>query len=103
MATRRRKPIVILSGLAIEAKSATLPGRLSRALSQGWQSAKCNCTPLGILRALFSDRVALPVACLGGAAALFFAVAEMQQPCAVSAAAALPWFMSVFFKEGGEK
>lgn len=55
------------------------------------------------LSTLFSDRVALPVACLGGAAALFFAVAEMQQPCAVSAAAALPWFMSVFFKEGGEK
>lgn len=57
------RPIVILTGPAIEAQSSThISLRLSRALSSAWNWTRCNCTPRRIVSALFSARVSTAVA-----------------------------------------
>lgn len=59
------RPIVILSGLAIEAQySTSISACLSRALSTAWQWMRCNCTPRRIVSTLFSPRVSTAVAVL---------------------------------------
>lgn len=62
-ATRRRKPLVILTGLNIEAKSST-PIRVSitRTLSAAWRWSRSNCTPRRIFSAVFSAKVSTVVA-----------------------------------------
>lgn len=62
-ATRRRKPLVILTGPAIGAQYSTpISVRLSRALSMAWRWTRCNCTPRRIVSALFSAKVSTVVA-----------------------------------------
>lgn len=57
------RPIVILTGPAIEAQSSTpISVRLSRALSSAWKWTRCNCTPRRIVSALFSAKVSTAVA-----------------------------------------
>lgn len=57
------RPIVILTGPAIEAQSSThISLRLSRALSSAWKWTRCNCTPVRIFRATFSAKVSTVVA-----------------------------------------
>ncbi len=57
------RPLVILTGPAIEDQSSTpLSVRLSRALSKAWEWTRCNCTPVRIVRALFSAKVSTAVA-----------------------------------------
>ena len=62
-ATRRRKPIVILTGPSLEAQYSTpIRARLSRALSMAWRWTRCVCTPRRIVSALFSAKVSTAVA-----------------------------------------
>lgn len=62
-APRRRKPIVILNGLTLEAQCSTpISVRLSRALSSAIEKAKCNCT---------RERINVAVAAASGIAAFF--------------------------------
>lgn len=57
------RPIVILTGPAIEAQSSTtISVRLSRALSLAWKWSRCNCTPRRIVSALFSAKVSTAIA-----------------------------------------
>lgn len=56
------KPIVILSGLNASRQCSTpVAVRLSRALSQVWSWAKCNCTPRNIFRTIFCEKVSMAV------------------------------------------
>lgn len=65
-ATRRRKPIVILTGPSLEAQYSTpIRARLSRALSMAWRWTRCVCTPRRIAR----TRAASPVMQLSEATA----------------------------------
>ncbi len=62
---RSNRPLVILTGPMLSAECSTPASvRLSRALSSAWQWAKCNCTPMGILRAIFCARVSMAVGAL---------------------------------------
>lgn len=57
------RPLVILTGPAIEDQSSTpISVRLSRALSSAWKWTRCNCTPRRIVSALFSAKVSTAVA-----------------------------------------
>lgn len=62
-ATRRRKPIVILTGPSLETQYSTpIRARLSHALSMAWRWMRCVCTPRRIVSALFSAKVSTAVA-----------------------------------------
>lgn len=96
-ATRRRKPLVILTGPAIEAKLSTpITVRLSRALSKAWQWTRCNCTPVRIVRAMFSPMVSTAVAVIVIAAMYWHHITigntiDVQRAVGYDALIALPW------------
>lgn len=116
---RRRKPIVILTGLAIGAKStnhfADARKMLSRALSVACKWLRCNCTPRNIARALFSAKVSTVVAVVCLAAMWWHNVAidntiEAQEAVGLDCLLTMPWAIVWAFRaarmpmpeEGGE-
>lgn len=102
------RPLVILTGPAIEAKSSTpINVRLSRALSSAWSSSlatlrsaknwtRCNCTPVRIIRATFSEKVSTVVAVLVLAAMYWHILSidntiESQEAVAFDCLLGMPW------------
>ena len=101
------RPIVILTGLDIEvsstkslrsAKNSTTPVsvRLSRALSKAWQWTRCNCTPVRIIRAIFSAKVSTVVAIVVVAAMYWHNlsidnVIEAQRAVGFDCLLGMPW------------
>lgn len=115
-ATRRRKPLVILTGLNIEAKSST-PIRVSitRTLSAAWRWTRSNCTPRRIFSAVFSAKVSTVVAIIAGAAMWWHDLTiadtiEAQRAVGLNGLLAMPWAIVWAFRasqmpmpeEGGE-
>lgn len=96
-ATRRRKPLVILTGPAIEAKFSTpITVRLSRAFSAAWKWTRCNCTPVRIIRAIFSEKVSTAVAVIVIAAMYWHHITigntiDVQRVVGYDALIAMPW------------
>lgn len=96
-ATRRRKPLVILTGPAIGAQYSTpISVRLSRALLRSVAWVKCNCTPVRIVRALLSAKVSTVVAVVCIAAMWWHnlsidSAAEAQNAVANDVLFAMPW------------
>ena len=122
------RPLVILTGLDIEAKSTTpVSVRLSRALSSAWSSSlatlrsakkwtRCNCTPVRIVRAVFSAKVSTAVAIIAGAAMWWHDLTiadtiEAQRAVGLDGLLAMPWAIVWAFRasrmpmpeEGGEE
>lgn len=132
------RPLVILTGLDIEAsstkslryaKNSTTPVsvRLSRALSSAWSSSlatlrsakkwtRCNCTPVRIVRAVFSAKVSTAVAIIAGAAMWWHDLTiadtiEAQRAVGLDGLLAMPWAIVWAFRasrmpmpeEGGEE
>ena len=101
------RPIVILTGLDIDAsstkslrpaKNSTTPVsvRLSRALSKAWNWTRCNCTPVRIIRATFSGKVSTVVAVLVLAAMYWHILSinntiESQEAVAFDCLLGMPW------------
>lgn len=95
------RPLVILTGLDIEAKSSTNHFRdvakmLSRALSKAWQWTRCNCTPVRIIRAIFSAKVSTVVAFIVVAAMYWHNlsidnVIEAQRAVGFDCLLGMPW------------
>lgn len=91
------RPLVILTGLDIEAKSTTpVSVRLSRALSKAWSWTRCNCTPVRIIRATFSEKVSTVVAVLVLAAMYWHILSidntiESQEAVAFDCLLGMPW------------
>lgn len=101
------RPIVILTGLDIEAsstkslrsaKNSTTPVsvRLSRALSMAWRWTRCNCTPRRIISALFSAKVSTVVAFVCLAAMWWHNITidntlEAQEAVGYDVLYAMPW------------
>lgn len=101
------RPIVILTGLDIEASSTkslrsaknfTTPVsvRLSRALSKAWKWTRCNCTPVRIIRAIFSEKVSTVVAFIVVAAMYWHNlsidnVIEAQRAVGFDCLLGMPW------------
>lgn len=91
------RPLVILTGLDIEAKSSTsIRMRLSRALSKARQWTRCNRTPVRAISAMFAARVSAVVGIMATAAmwlAIFTAADDAAAQSAVGriCLAALPW------------
>ncbi len=91
------RPIVILTGPAFEAKYSTpISVRLSRALSKAWQWTRCNCTPVRIIRAIFSEKVSTVVAVLVLAAMYWHILSidntiESQEAVAFDCLLGMPW------------
>lgn len=97
LATRRRKPLVILTGLNIEAKySTSISDRLTSALTNAGAWLKCNCTPRRIVRALFSAKVSTAVACVCVAAMWWHNISidntiAAQEAVGFDCLLAMPW------------
>lgn len=91
------RPIVILTGPAIEAKFSTpITVRLSRALSSAWNWTRCNCTPVRIIRAIFSAKVSTVVAIVVVAAMYWHNlsidnVIEAQRAVGFDCLLGMPW------------
>lgn len=91
------RPVVILTGLAIEAKySTTVSARLSRALSKAGEWLRCNCTPRRIFGALFSARMSAVVAAVALSAMWWHNITiandiAAQEAVLADALCALPW------------
>lgn len=91
------RPIVILTGPAIGAQSSTpVSVRLSRTLSKAWQWTRCNCTPVRIIRALFSTKMTAVVTVIALAAMYRHILSidstiEMQRAVGIDALLAMPW------------
>lgn len=102
------RPIVILTGPAIEAKFSTpITVRLSRALSSAWSSSlatlrsakkwtRCNCTPVRIVRAMFSPMVSTAVAVIVIAAMWWHNITiantiEAQEAVGFDCLLGMPW------------
>lgn len=106
------RPLVILSGLALEARFSTSAGlRISRTLSSLWQWTRCNCTPRRIVSTLFSARVSAAFAALFLAALWWHNIAitdtvEAQCALGVDCLLALPyaiaWVLRPSATKGGE-
>lgn len=96
-ATRRRKPLVILTGLNIEANYSTPIGvRITRALSAAWSWTRSNCTPRCIFSAVFSAKVSMAVAVVTVAAMWWHNIAiidtiEAQKAVGTDCLYAMPW------------
>lgn len=102
------RPIVILTGPAIEAQSSTpISVRLSRAISSAWSSTlatlrsakkwtRCNCTPRRIVSALFSAKVSTAVAIVVVAAMYWHNLSidntiEAQEAVGLDCLLGMPW------------
>lgn len=91
------RPIVILTGPAIEAKFSTpITVRLSRALSVAWKWMRCNCTPVRIVRAMFSPMVSTAVAVIVIAAMWWHNITiantiEAQEAVGFDCLLGMPW------------
>lgn len=105
------RPIVILTGLDIEASSTKslryakncstnhfhkATKMLSRALSKAWNWTRCNCTPVRIIRAIFSEKVSTVVAVLVLAAMYWHILSidntiESQEAVAFDCLLGMPW------------
>lgn len=105
------RPLVILTGLDIEASStkslrfaknsATNHFReaakmLSRALSKAWNWTRCNCTPVRVIRATFSEKVSTVVAIVVVAAMYWHNlsidnVIEAQRAVGFDCLLGMPW------------
>ena len=91
------RPIVILTGLDIEAKSITpVSVRISRALSSAWQWTRCNCMPRRIVRALFGAKVSTVVAAIVVTAMWWHNITiadtiEAQEAVGYDCLCAMPW------------
>lgn len=114
------RPLVILTGLDIEAKSSTNHFReaakmLSRALSKAWNWTRCNCTPVRIIRATFSAKVSTVVAFVCLAAMWWHNITidntlEAQEAVGLDCLLGMPWGIVWAFRasrmpmpeEGGE-
>lgn len=96
-ATRRRKPLVILTGPVLAAKFSTpITVRLSRALSAAWKWALCNCSPRRIVSAVFSANVSAAVAVIVVAAMYWHNlsidnVIEAQRAVGYDCLLGMPW------------
>lgn len=110
------RPIVILTGPAIEAKFSTpITVRLSRALSSAWNWTRCNCTPVRIIRAAVGLTLSAPACTIAVATcslAMFWHSATSadtdaaRQAIALDCLCALPWGLAILarsVKEGGDK
>lgn len=95
------KPVVILSGLAYGRKCSTnhFPGAgkmLSRTLSSAWKWTRCNCTPVRIIRAIFSAKVSTVVAVIVIVAMYWHNISidnviEAQRAVAFDCLLGMPW------------
>lgn len=91
------RPLVILTGPAIEAQSSTpISVRLSRALSSAWKWTRCNCTPRRIVSAMFSAKVSTAVAIVVVAAMYWHNLTidntiEAQEAVAFDCFLGMPW------------
>lgn len=91
------RPLVNLTDPALEAEcSTTISVRLSRALSKAWNWTRCNCTPVRIVRALFSAQVSTVVAILVVAAMWWHNISiadtlEAQRAVGLDCLCGLPW------------
>lgn len=115
-ATRRRKPLVILTGPALAAKFSTpITVRLSRALSAAWRWTRSNCTPRRIVRTVFSAKFSAAVAIIACAAIWWHNISiantiEAQRAVTFDCLLAMPWAIVWAFRasrmpmpeEGGE-
>lgn len=92
-----KRPLVILTGpMFLGEYSTPISQRLSRALSSAWQWTRCNCTPLRIVRSLFSAKVSMAVAVIVTAAMWWFNITvdntiEAQSRVGYVALCAMPW------------
>lgn len=94
-------PVVILSALDLAGKSKTNHFRvatkmLSRALSKAWTWTRCNCTPVRIIRAIFSAKVSTVVAFIVVAAMYWHNlsidnVIEAQRAVGYDCLLGMPW------------
>lgn len=110
------RPLVILTGLNIEAQFSTpITVRLSRALSAAWRWTRSNCTSRRIVRAVFSAKVSAAVAIIACAAIWWHNITiantiEAQRAVAFDCLLAMPWAFVWAFRasrmpmpeEGGE-
>lgn len=104
------RPLVILSGIAIERRTSSnhfreLTQMLSRALSRAYARAKCSCPPVRIARALFSAKATAAVSVLALAAMWWHNVTvsdvmASQQAVALDAALAFPWLLTAAIRAG---
>ena len=91
------RPLVILTGPSLEARYSTpVSVRLSRALSRAWRWTRCNCTPVRIVRATFSEKVSIVVAVLVLAAMYWHILSidntiESQEAVAFDCLLGMPW------------
>lgn len=105
------RPLVILTGLDIEASSTKslrsakncstnhfreAAKMLSRALSKAWNWTRCNCTPVRVIRATFSEKVSIVVAVLVLAAMYWHILSidntiESQEAVAFDCLLGMPW------------
>lgn len=94
-------PVVILSALDLAGKSKTNHFReaakmLSRALSKAWKWTRCNCTPVRIIRAIFSAKVSTVVAVIVIVAMYWHNISidntiEAQRAVAFDCLLGMPW------------
>ena len=91
------RPLVILTGPSFETQYSTpVSVRLSRALSKAWKWTRCNCTPVRIVRATFSEKVSIVVAVLVLAAMYWHILSidntiESQEAVAFDCLLGMPW------------
>lgn len=93
------RPLVILTGPSLETQaqySTPVSVRLSRALSRAWRWTRCNCTPVRIIRATFSEKVSIVVAVLVLAAMYWHILSidntiESQEAVAFDCLLGMPW------------
>lgn len=96
-----KSPVVILSALDLAGKSKTNHSRvatkmLSRALSKAWKWTRCNCTPVRIIRAIFSAKVSTVVAVIVIVAMYWHNISidnviEAQRAVAFDCLLGMPW------------
>lgn len=94
-------PVGILSALDLAGKSKTNHFRaatkmLSRALSKAWKWTRCNCTPVRIIRAIFSAKVSTVVAAIVVTAMWWHNITisntiEAQEAVGFDGLLAMPW------------
>lgn len=96
-APRRRNQVVILCTINLGAQSSTpVTAQLSRALSKALEWAKCTCTPVHIVRAVFSAQASMAVAVIVAAAMYWHLLTvpgavEAQRAAAIDCLFGLPW------------
>lgn len=97
LATRRHKPLVILTGLNRESRYSTpVSVRLTRTFAAAWRWTRCNCTPRRIVRVLFSAKVSTAVA-IAVVAAVYWHIfsidnaIEMQGAIGTDCLLGMPW------------